>query len=174
MVWNLHVEVLLALGYSLFLAGVAFLLELLARYSHGKTERYKDAGFIYFRELDYWECPAGQHLVPVHTDPRLRVSRYQAPAHACNSCSLKFKCTDSDSGRLLERRLDLWIESELRKFHRGISLVLLVMAMIILSAEAFRYQYPHDRQALLALLFPLGFAQLKLLSSLGSRRAHLH
>ena len=162
MVWDLHIEVLLALSYALFLAGVAFLLEFLARHSHKRTERYRNAGFIYFRDLDYWQCPAGQQLVQLTTDHGRRVSLYQAPANACNSCSLKLNCTDSDSGRLLESRLDVWIESELRRFHRGISLVLLLLATVILVAEAFRYAYPHDREALLGLLLTLGLAQLSL------------
>ena len=170
MVWDLHVEVVLALSYALFLAAVALLLEFLARHSHKRTERYGNSGFIYFRELDYWECPAGQQLVQLTTDHRRRVSLYQAPANACNSCSLKLNCTDSNSGRLLERRLDAWIKSELRRFHRGISLALLLLATVILVAETFRYAHPHDREALLALLFPLGLAQLKLLPSLGLRR----
>ena len=162
MVWSLHIEVLLALGYALFLAGVAFLLEYLARHSHKRADRYRNAGFIYFSDLDYWQCPAGQQLVQLRTDHLRQISLYQAPANACNSCSLKLNCTDSDSGRLLERRLDAWIESELRKFHRGISLALLLLAAVILVVEAFRYAYPHDRQALLALLLTLGLAQLSL------------
>ena len=162
MVWGLHVEVLLALSYGLFLAGVAFLLEFLARHSHKRSQRYRNAGFIYFSDLDYWQCPAGQQLVQLRTDYRRQVSVYQAPANACNSCSLKLNCTDSDSGRLLEKRLDVWIESELRKFHRGISLVLLLLAAVILAVEAFRYAYPHDREALLALLLTIGLAQLSL------------
>lgn len=162
MAWGLHIEVLLALGYSLFLAGVAFLLEFLARHSHKRAERYRNAGFIYFRDLDYWKCPAGQQLTQLTTDHRRRVSVYRAPANACNSCSLKLNCTDSDSGRLLESRLDVWIESELRKFHRGISQVLLLLAMVFVLAEDFRYSYPRDREALLAVLLALGLAQVSL------------
>ena len=162
MVWGLHIEVLLTLSYSLFLAGIAFLLEFLARHSHKRAERYRNAGFIYFRDLNYWKCPAGQQLVQLTTDHRRRVTVYRAPANACNSCALKLNCTDSDSGRLLESRLNFWIESELRKFHRGISQVLLLLAMVFVVAEDFRYSYPHDREALLAFLLGLGLAQVSL------------
>jgi hypothetical protein len=58
--------------------------------------------------------------------------------------------------------LDAWIESELRRFHRGISIALLVLATVLLVAEIFRYSHPHDREALFALLFPLALAEVKL------------
>jgi len=168
-IWGVHLEVFLALAYGLFLMGVAFLLERLARRSQKRAEGYRHSGFIYFRDLDYWECPAGHQLVQLHTDHQRRVTTYRAPASACNSCSLKLNCTDSDEGRLLERRLETWIEPELRQFHRGISLSLLLLATVILLGEIVRYPPLPDREALVALLLPLGLAQLKLLPSLGPR-----
>jgi hypothetical protein len=98
----------------------------------------------------------------MHTDHQRRVTTYRAPASACNSCSLKLNCTDSKEGRLLERRLDTWIESELRHFHRGISLALLLLATVILLGESVRFSTLRDREALLALLLPLGLAGLRL------------
>jgi len=169
-IWGVHLEVFLALAYALFLMGVAFLLERLARRSQERAEGYRHSGFIYFRDLDFWECPAGHQLVQLDTDHQRRVTTYRAPASACNSCSLKLNCTDSDEGRLLERRLDTWIESELRQFHRGISLALFLLATVILLGEIVRYPPLRDREALVALLLPLGLAQLKLLPSLGTRR----
>ena len=166
MILGVHLEVFLASAYALFLTGVAFFLERLARRSQKRAEGYRHSGFIYFRDLDYWECPAGHQLVQLHTDHQRRVTTYRAPASACNSCSLKLNCTDSNEGRLLERRLDTWLESELRQFHRGISLTLLVLATLILSAEIFRYSPLRDREALVALLLPLGLALSKLLPSL--------
>ena len=163
MIWGVHLEVLLALAYALFLMSVAFLLECLARRSQKRAEGYRHSGFIYFRDLDYWECPAGHQLVQLHTDPQRRVTAYRAPASACNSCSLKLNCTDSDEGRLLERRVDTWIESELRQFHRGISLALLFLATVIVLAEIVRYPLRRDRVALAALLVPHGLAELKLM-----------
>jgi len=170
MIGGLHTEVILALTYALFLMAVAFVLERLARRSQKRAEGYRNSGFIYFRELDYWECPAGHQLVQLHTDYQRRVTLYRAPASACNSCSLKLNCTESDQGRLLERRLDTWFESELHRFHRGISLALLLLATIILVAELVRFPHLRDREALVGLLLPLGLAQLKLLPSLGLRR----
>jgi hypothetical protein len=162
---GLHVEVLLALVYALFLVGIAFVMELVARKSHKRAEDYRNGGFIYFRDLDYFECPGGHRLVQLGTDHQRRVTSYRAPAGACNSCPLKLNCTDSEAGRLVERRLDTWIESELRRFHRGISMTLLFLAILLLLAEVFRYPQPHDRNALTLLLLPLGLAQLRLLRS---------
>src|SRR5262249_3383141 len=150
--------------------GVAFLLERLARRSQKRAEGYRHSGFVYFRDLDYWECPAGHQLVQLHTDHQRRVTTYRAPASACNSCSLKLNCTDSEEGRLLERRLDTWLESELQKFHRGISLALMMLATLILLGEIVRYPALRDREALVALLLPLGVVQLRLQPSLGLRR----
>lgn len=170
MILGVHPEVFLALAYALFLMGVAFLLERLGRRSQKRAEGYRHSGFIYFRDLDYWECPAGHQLVQLNTDHQRRITYYRAPASACNSCSLKLNCTDSEEGRLLERRLDMWLESELRQFHRAISLALLLLATVILLAETFRFPLLQDREALVAFLIPLGLAQLKLLPSLGRRR----
>jgi hypothetical protein len=167
---GLHVEVLLALAYALFLVGIAFVLELVARKSHNRAQDYRNAGFIYFAELDYFECPAGHQLVQLKTDHQRRIISYRAPAGACNSCPLKLNCTDSDAGRLVERRLDTWIESELRHFHRGIPITLLLLAIVLLLAEVFRYSQLHDREALRLLLLPLAFASLKLFGPQWVRR----
>src|SRR6516162_2535128 len=155
MILGIHLEVFLALAYALFLVAVAAVLEYLARRSQQRAEGYQNAGFVYFRDLDYWECPAGHQLLQLNTDQQRRVTVYRAPASACNSCSLKHNCTDSDEGRLLERRLNPWVDSEVRHFHRGISGVLLVLAAALLLAETVRYPQLHDRAALAGLLLPL-------------------
>src|SRR5215469_15584336 len=134
MIKSLHLEVMLALGYSTLLLSIAFLLEIVARRSHKRANEYRNAGFRYFKELDYWECPAGSQLIRLNTDHHRGITSYRAPASACNSCSLKLGCTDSNEGRMLDRRLDIWLESELRRFHRGISLTLSLLATIVLLA----------------------------------------
>jgi hypothetical protein len=166
MIAGVHTEVFLAIVYACFLVGVAGLLELLARHAYKRSERYRTSGFIYFSDLDYWECPAGHQLVQLKTNQDRRVTLYRAPASACNACPLKLNCTDSDAGRVLEMRLDTWIESELRRFHRALSLALLVLATVLLLAEACRYAHLHDCEALAAVLVPIGVVQFKLLPSL--------
>jgi len=163
MILGIHLEVLLAVTYALFLMAVAFVLELVARHSHKRAADYRHLGFTYFREFDYFECPAGRQLVQLTTDIERRVVSYRASASDCNACALKLNCTDSSGGRVLERRMDSWIESELRRFHRAISLVLLLLATILLMAEAFRYPQPRDRAVSTAVVIALIAAQSKLL-----------
>jgi hypothetical protein len=165
MISGVHAEVVLAASYAIFLVGVAFVLELLARHSHNRSERYRNFGFVYFHEMDLWECPAGRQLLRIETDYQRRIVHYRAPAEACNACSLKNNCTDSNDGRLLKSHLDSWVESELRRFHRGISLVLLLLATSILVAAAVRHGAPRDLLIVGCLLLPIGLAGTKLLAS---------
>ena len=145
---------------------VAFVLETLAQHSHKRSERYRNSGFVYFQKLDLWECPAGRQLLRFDTDYQRRVVHYRAPSEACNACSLKNNCTDPDEGRLLKKNhLDSWVESELRQFHRGISLVLLLLATIILVTEAVRKATPRDLLIVGCLLLPVGLAETKLFAS---------
>ena len=168
MISGIHLEVVLALGYALFLGAVAFLLEFLARHSHKRSQSYVNSGFVFFQDMDLWECPAGRQLTRADADYRRNIVYYRAPAAACNSCSLKNNCTDSNEGRLIEHRLDSWVESELRRFHRGISLVLLFLAALILVAEAVRFSAPGDLLALGVLLVPTSIAVSRLCGSLGA------
>jgi hypothetical protein len=108
--------------------------------------------------MDVWECPTGHHLTREQTDFERKIAHYRAPAHKCNACHVKKNCTDSNNGRLLESRLDAWLQSELSRFHRGVSLTLLLLAVIILAGEMFRYQTARDWTTLLILLLPIGFS----------------
>jgi hypothetical protein len=162
MISGFHIEVMLASVYAVFLIGVACCLEMLARHSHRRSEHYRNSGFVYRRQMDLWECPAGRQLVRIETDYHRKVVRYRAPAHECNACSLKNNCTDSDDGRMLESRLDSWVESELRRFHRGISLVLLLLATVILLAETVRHADARDLALIACLLIPVGVAESRL------------
>ena len=169
MIYGLHNEVILAAGYALLLVGVAAVLEYLARHSHRRSEHYRNSGFAYKRKLDVWECPTGHHLTREQTDFERKIARYRAPAHKCNACHCKQDCTDSDDGRVLESRLDAWVQSELRRFHRGISLALLLLAAIILAAEMMRRHDWREWLLLGALLAPIGFAGSKLSVSFWER-----
>jgi hypothetical protein len=165
MIHGVHVEVILAGAYVLFLAGVAAALEFLARHSHRRSEYYRHSGFVYKRKLDVWECPTGHHLKRTATDQERRIARYRAEAHVCNTCHCKKDCTDAQDGRLLESRLDAWLESELRRFHRGISLVLLLLAVVILAAEMVWHREARDWLVLAALMVPIGLSGSRHLAS---------
>jgi hypothetical protein len=170
MMSGVHVEVVLGASYAIFLVGVACILEFLARHSHKRSERYRNVGFVYVQEMDVWECPASRQLQRTETDYLRRILHYRAPADACNACSLKKNCTDSNDGRLLKRHLDSWVESELRRFHRGISLVLLLLATIILIAEMVPHAEPRELFLEGCLLFPIGLAETKLFVSFLTRQ----
>ncbi len=162
---GLHAEVLMAVGYALFLVVVAASLELLARHSHRRAEQFHVAGFKYHEHIDVWECPTGQSLSRAELDHKQRLVRYRAPPHACNSCHVKENCTDSDQGREIERRLDSWLESEIGQFHRGISLALLLLAGLILTVEIARHDAPQELLVLGALLAPIITIGLRLFSA---------
>jgi len=157
MIHGVHLEVILAGGYALLLAGVALILELVARHTHNRSEHFRNSGFTYQKQQDVWQCPTGIHLTREQTDFQRKIATYRAPAHKCNGCHVKGDCTDSHHGRVLESRLDAWLQSELNRFHRGISLALLLLAVLILGVEIFLHQTARDWLVLLVVLLPIGF-----------------
>ena len=168
---GLHPEVLLASGYAAFLAAVAAALEFLARHTHRRAERYRIVGFKYHRHLDMWECPTGQHLHRHKGPLEHRIVRYRAPAHACNACGLKHHCTDSDQGREIAQSTLLWLETEVGRFHRGLSLALLLLAQFILGLELWRFPSEGERLVLLCALAPLTLTWTKMLARFRTKAA---
>jgi hypothetical protein len=156
-------------AYALLLVGVVVVLELVARPSHRLSEQFHLSGFTYHPQLDAWKCPVGQQLGRKESDYGRGVVVYRAPAHACNSCHCKTDCTDSDQGRQIERRLDSWLPSEIRRFHRGLSLVLLLLATVILGAETGTRDSSRDWLVLGVLLTLIGVFGMRLLASFISR-----
>ena len=134
-------EVVLAAGYAGLLIAGAFVLEWLSAHTHRRSLRYRTAGFAYDEDHDHWECPEGEHLWPHEFDHERRLVRYRAKAHVCNACPRKGACTDSDHGREIVRPLDPWPHSEAGRFHRGISLLMVVLGLLIVVVEAARH---HD------------------------------
>ena len=170
MIAGVHLEVLWIAGYALFLVLVALGLELLARNSLRRSEHIQLAGFRYRREHDAWECPTGQRLDRSETDHQQRLVRYRAPSHACNACGIKVHCTDSEEGRLVERPLDSWLQSEIRRFHRGISLALLLLAALLLFLEIVHFNRARDQLVLAAFLAPVGGLGVRLASEFWERK----
>ncbi len=170
MLQNIDIEVLLAGGYSIFLILVAFLLEMLARYSYRRSEQVRVAGFRYQPQHDLWECPTGERLRRIAFEPGNRVARYRASAHVCNACTMKPICTGSDTGREIEHNPNSWLESELSRFHRGISLSLILLAVLLLIAEMIRHQKTTDELLLGILLVPITLFGAQLTSAFFASR----
>ena len=171
MILGFTIDVLLAAVYALFLVGIAIVLEFVARHSHDRSEHFRNSGFIYRKGLDVWECPAGQHLKRERTDLARKIAHYRAPARHCNACPNKADCTDSDEGRLLESRLGAWLHSEMSRFHRGISLALIFLALVILTLEMLWHHARQDWVILGALWVPIGFLGYRHLISFLKPRA---
>lgn len=157
-----HAEELMVEGYSLFLVGVAVLLEWLARHSHNRSEQMQVTGFKFHKEADRWECPAGILLYRHSVDHQRGIVRYRAPAHICNCCHKKPDCTDSGEGREIEHRVNSWVQSEIRRFHRGFSVALLLLAALILAFQLIWYHQLHDMILIVIPLAAVGAAVIRL------------
>ena len=145
---GVHIEVFLAVAYAAFLLCVAIGLDLLARHSHARSQRYRTAGFTYHHKHDAWICPEDQILTRSETDHERRLVRYRGRPHICNNCPSKGECTDSNEGREVVLAMDPWPHSEAGRFHRGISLCVAFIAALILAAEALRNHAPLELAAL--------------------------
>jgi len=135
---RVSLEFVLMLGYAVALAFIALLLEFAARHAHQRALRISTIGFTYHPDRDIWRCPEEQHLFPVFSDSLKGTVIYRAPAETCNACRSKAACTDSNKGRQIERRSNGALRYGMERFHRGISLMLLVLASLILIIEIFR------------------------------------
>jgi hypothetical protein len=135
----IHTEVWFAAGYSAFLVLCALGIEWLSAHTSRRALRWRTAGFTYDALHDRWWCPEGQDLWPHEFDDERRLVRYRAKPHICNRCPRKPDCTDSDRGREIVRPLDPWPHSEAGRFHRGLSLVLIVLAALIALLETARH-----------------------------------
>jgi hypothetical protein len=147
-------EVVLGASYAAFLVAAAAVIEWLSAHTHRRALRYRTAGFEYDAVQDHWQCPEGQHLWPHEFDIDRRLVRYRAKAHICNGCPRKDACTDSDQGREIVRPLDPWPHSEAGRFHRGLSLVLIALSLLVLVAVGARHHEPAEAALLLGLLGP--------------------
>jgi hypothetical protein len=129
--WGLSVDLRLALllGYVMILWVGGWALEFLARAHFRRAQRYAHNGFTYDLELDRYECPQGE-LLTLHTfDGRNKLAIYKAPASSCSDCVLKAFCTPHDDGRRVYRSLAEFHETDIGRFHRLLSLLILAVAL---------------------------------------------
>jgi hypothetical protein len=147
-----HSEPVLATAYAIALMIAASALEWLAKHSHKRADRYYTGGFRFHRDRDAWECPMGIALIRAEIDPERQIVLYRAPAHTCNNCQLKSRCTHSDGGREIAAPIDPWVRSASLRLQRGISLVLLTLACVILCVELFRHNHGTEQYVVAAVL----------------------
>lgn len=136
-------EVALFTGYAGVLLVIAWALDRLARHSHARADRYRTAGFRYQPQHDAWVCPQDQMLWPTLYDEQQQLMRYRAKPSVCNACPVKTDCTRSPHGREITRPTAPWPHSEAGRFHRGLSLVLIALAALLLVMGV-RHHQPGD------------------------------
>jgi IS5 family transposase len=67
---------------------------------------FRHADFTYDAATDRYRCPNGATLTYRGNSYTTRVRSYTAPASVCQPCPLRVRCTDSKSGRRLNRPFD--------------------------------------------------------------------
>jgi hypothetical protein len=145
MIGSFHAEPLLVISYVLLLMLIAAALERLAKHSHQRAGEYHTGGFRFRRERDAWECPVGIALIRAEVDYEQNIVRYRAPAHTCNSCQVKSRCTHSDRGREIVVSIDPWVSSASLRLQRGISCTLVALASFITALELIRHGHGAER-----------------------------
>ena len=152
---ELSIEYVLVVGYAVFLGLVALGLEVLARHMHERSLKVNTIGFTYHADRDIWSCPRDQHLFPTFADSQQGKVIYRASPAVCNACRSKAACTDSTTGREIERMESGSVESGMTRFHRVLSLTLLVLGSLILVVEFFRTEGANARLGLVGILLLL-------------------
>jgi hypothetical protein len=153
---NLHPEVVMIGGYAFVLLAVAAALDSAGKHTQRRSERFRTAGFTYQPQHDAWTCSEDAMLWPMEYDEQHHLVRYRAKASVCNSCHAKPGCTSSMTGREVTRAVAPWPHSEAGRFHRGLSLVLVGIAGLLLLVAAAR----HLELSTLVLGLPLLFTAL--------------
>ena len=163
---GLSIEYILIVVYAIFLGLIALGLEALARHVRSRSLKMNTIGFTYHADRDIWSCPRNQHLFPTFADSQPGKVIYRAPASACNACRSKAACTDSTTGREIERMEGGTVESGMKRFHRALSLMLLFLSALLLVVEFFRTPARDARLGLVSLLLVLAATGWRLMPQL--------
>ncbi|MGH7223711.1 MAG: hypothetical protein ACRELF_10820 [Gemmataceae bacterium] len=129
----------LIVAYVAVVLAAARLFEILARGHFERARRHAEQGFEYVADEDHYRCPEGERLsLHVRDEPR-RLAVYRAPARRCNECTLKASCTPHDEGRHVYRSLAVWIETDVGRFHRRLSLLMFAVGAMLSVAALSRW-----------------------------------
>jgi hypothetical protein len=126
---TLDLTLALLLGYVVALWFGGWVLELLAKEHFRRAQRFAHNNFVFDRERDHFKCPQGELLRLHALDARNRLAIYKAPASTCSACALKVLCTPHDEGRRIYRSLAEFHETDIGRFHRWLSMLVLALAL---------------------------------------------
>ncbi len=138
------VSVALVAAYALLLLAIAWGFDVMSQRVAKRSNAWRTGKFKYHETHDAWVCPEDQLLWPKSFDPENRVMRYRGSPSVCNACPVKSTCTTSDQGREVTREFDPWPYSEAGRFHRGISVMVAVVAVVLPALMFFGAHNPAD------------------------------
>lgn len=118
-------------GYSMCLLIIAWIVDVLGMRSAHKSAQWRTGNFLYHSDQDAWQCHEDQWLWPASFDPEKRVIRYEGQHAICGRCPAKEECSPTPGPREITRQLDPWPHSEAGRFHRGISLIIAIVAVFL-------------------------------------------
>lgn len=152
-----ELEAWLVLGYVGAVLAGARLFEAVARLHFERARRHAEAGFEYDAGADHYRCPEGERLTLYLIQEESRQALYRAEASRCNGCHLKAACTPHDEGRHLYRPLATWAETDVGRFHRRVSMLMIgVAVMFSLLAMSRWFGQPGTGLLFVALTLSLG------------------
>lgn len=151
-----ELEVWLILGYIAVVLAGARLAELIARAHFERARRIAESGFEYDADADHYQCPQGERLSLHVVEAGARLAVYRAPARTCNGCPVKDSCTPRDEGRHIYRPLAAWAETDVGRFHRRLSMLMIGVGLIFSLGGLLRWMgQPGTGMLLLAMAISL-------------------
>ena len=146
-------EVALVCGYAVALLLIAVAFDRMGARSAQRSAAWRTGNFLYHDDADAWKCHEDQWLWPASFDPDKRVVRYVGQHAICGRGPAKTECSPTPGPRELTRQVDPWPHSEAGRFHRGVSVAIGAVAlMMVLVSLLFSAKSPADVVLLLAAL----------------------
>ncbi|WP_174524028.1 hypothetical protein [Piscicoccus intestinalis] len=128
------ISVVLVCVYAACLLVVAVAFDRLGARSALRSASWRHGNFLYHEDADAWKCHEDQWLWPTSFDPEKRVIRYAGQHAICGRCPAKAECSPTPGPRELTRNVDPWPHSEAGRFHRGVSVAIAAVALMMVLA----------------------------------------